>query len=276
MKSFLAALRRLGSRLAGVLIVLTVLRPCPRCACAAGPRAQVGQRRSERQVLPSLYDRYPHAGSAPRRAHRHAQRGRRPHRRHDAPPVAEHGRLPAAARTCAAGTGRADGSASTAPWNGWHGSRRSISCRSETTTTSRTATTGSRPARQAGALEIDADVTQLLVPGVTQPGQATLDASSLIGAAEVRQAGAGPPVADRRAAQRERRRTPASDLLDDRRERRRDRSADRCTWPDPTAVRRRDGRPIRILAVSDEPDPSLDSPVTRERTRARRPRHRRR
>ena len=46
-------------------------------------------------------------------------------------------------------------------------------------------------ARRAGAIEIDADVTQLLVPGVTQPGPATLDASSLVGAEEVRQAGQG-------------------------------------------------------------------------------------
>jgi len=46
-------------------------------------------------------------------------------------------------------------------------------------------------ARQAGAVEVDADVTQLIVPGVTRPGQATLDASSLVGASEVRQAGAG-------------------------------------------------------------------------------------
>jgi hypothetical protein len=44
---------------------------------------------------------------------------------------------------------------------------------------------------QAGGIEIDADVTQLLVPGITQPGQATLDASSLIGTDEVRQAAAG-------------------------------------------------------------------------------------
>ncbi len=36
-------------------------------------------------------------------------------------------------------------------------------------------------------------------------------------------------------------------------------------WPDPRPFSARDGRPIRILAVSDEPDPTLDSPVTRER-----------
>ena len=46
-------------------------------------------------------------------------------------------------------------------------------------------------ARRNGALEIDADVTQLILPGVTRPGQATLDTSSLVGNAEVRQAAAG-------------------------------------------------------------------------------------
>jgi len=37
------------------------------------------------------------------------------------------------------------------------------------------------------------------------------------------------------------------------------------TWPDPSPFVKRDGRPIRVLAVSDEPDPALDSAVTRER-----------
>ncbi len=41
-----------------------------------------------------------------------------------------------------------------------------------------------------GGIEIDADVTQLLLPG-TQPGRAMLDAGSLIGTDEVRQAGQG-------------------------------------------------------------------------------------
>ncbi|MEO7295409.1 MAG: metallophosphoesterase [Candidatus Limnocylindria bacterium] len=36
-------------------------------------------------------------------------------------------------------------------------------------------------------------------------------------------------------------------------------------WPDPQPFVSRGGRPIRILAVSDEPDPTLDSAVTRER-----------
>lgn len=38
----------------------------------------------------------------------------------------------------------------------------------------------------------------------------------------------------------------------------------RVPWPDPTPFDDRDGRPVRILALSDEPDPTLDSPGTRE------------
>jgi hypothetical protein len=38
----------------------------------------------------------------------------------------------------------------------------------------------------------------------------------------------------------------------------------RVRWPDPRPFVGRDGRPIRVLAVSDEPDPSLDSAATRE------------
>lgn len=36
------------------------------------------------------------------------------------------------------------------------------------------------------------------------------------------------------------------------------------TWPDPRLFAARGGRPVRILAVSDEPDPSLDSEATRD------------
>ncbi|MCV0404384.1 MAG: metallophosphoesterase [Chloroflexi bacterium] len=38
----------------------------------------------------------------------------------------------------------------------------------------------------------------------------------------------------------------------------------RLRWPDPAPFVGRDGAPIRLLAISDEPDPTLDSPVTRE------------
>lgn len=46
-------------------------------------------------------------------------------------------------------------------------------------------------AREAGAVEIDADVTQLMVPGIDRPGDSRLDRSTLIGAEEVRQAASG-------------------------------------------------------------------------------------
>ena len=36
-------------------------------------------------------------------------------------------------------------------------------------------------------------------------------------------------------------------------------------WPDPAPFAARQGRPIRILAVSDEPEPTLESAVNRER-----------
>jgi len=35
-------------------------------------------------------------------------------------------------------------------------------------------------------------------------------------------------------------------------------------WPDPALFAARNGRPVRILAVSDEPDPTLDSPASRD------------
>jgi hypothetical protein len=46
-------------------------------------------------------------------------------------------------------------------------------------------------AKRVGAVEIDADVTQLLVPGVTRPEHGSFDAASLYGAGEVRQAAEG-------------------------------------------------------------------------------------
>ncbi len=37
----------------------------------------------------------------------------------------------------------------------------------------------------------------------------------------------------------------------------------RVPWPDPDLFARRGGRPVRLLAVSDEPDPTLESPAVR-------------
>lgn len=46
-------------------------------------------------------------------------------------------------------------------------------------------------ARRAGAVEVDADVVQLVVPGMTQPGRARIGAGTLIGGESLRAAGAG-------------------------------------------------------------------------------------
>jgi hypothetical protein len=46
-------------------------------------------------------------------------------------------------------------------------------------------------ARQAGAVDIDADTTQLLLPGVANPERGWTDTSSVVGGEELRQAAAG-------------------------------------------------------------------------------------
>jgi hypothetical protein len=46
-------------------------------------------------------------------------------------------------------------------------------------------------ALRAGAIEIDADTTQLLMPGIRPPERGWTDASSVVGGEELRQAGAG-------------------------------------------------------------------------------------
>lgn len=189
MQSFLGALRRVGGRLADLLILVAVIG---RTRDAWRRRGRDGgrQRRSAREVLPSLYDRYPNAGSAPRR-------------RVGLQSV-DLDRIVGTVRHPSQNTGdflplphlRGQN------WLGrWQRISRAMD-RLERLPPIDLVQVGDdyyvtdghnriAAARRAGALEIDADVTQLLVPGVTQPGQATLDASSLIGAAEVRQAGEG-------------------------------------------------------------------------------------
>jgi hypothetical protein len=189
MQSFPAALRRVGGRLAGLLIVLALARRV-RDAWRRRGRVAGRQRRNAREVLPSLYDRYPGAGSAPRR-------------RVGLQSV-DLDRIVGTVRHPSQNTGDFLPLPHLRGQN-WLGRWQRISRAMErlerlppidlvqvgddyyvTDGHNRIAA-----ARRAGGLEIDADVTQLLLPGVTQPGQATLDASSLIGAAEVRQAGEG-------------------------------------------------------------------------------------
>ena len=189
MQSLLGALRRVGGRLADLLILVAVIG---RARDAWRRRGRDGgrQRRSAREVLPSLYDRYPNAGSAPRR-------------RVGLQSV-DLDRIVGTVRHPSQNTGdflplphlRGQN------WLGrWQRISRAMD-RMERLPPIDLVQVGDdyyvtdghnriAAARRAGGLEIDADVTQLLVPGVTQPGQATLDASSLIGAAEVRQAGEG-------------------------------------------------------------------------------------
>ena len=216
MQRVLSAARRIGGRLAGLLIVLALARRV-RDAWRRRGRVAGTQRRSGREVLPSLYDRYPGAGSAPRR--RIGLRSIDLDRivgtvRHPSQNTADFLPLP------------------NLRGQNWQGRWQRISRAMErlerlppidlvqvgddyyvTDGHNRIAA-----ARRAGGLEIDADVTLLLVPGVTQPGQATLDASSLIGAAEVRQAGEGRQsrtVEQRSASDAYSRRDLLSDMPDD-------------------------------------------------------------
>ncbi len=189
MSSILGAVRRTGARLTFLLVVPAAVGRA-RTAWLRRGRAPDRQRRRGRDVLPSLYDIHPTAGAAPRR--RIGLRHVEPHR--------------------IVGTTR-NPSQNTADFlplrhlrgENWRGRWQRITGAMDRLAMlppvelvlvgddyyvvdghNRVAA-----ARRAGAVEIDADVTQLLLPGLTQPGQATLDASSLLGADAVRRAGEG-------------------------------------------------------------------------------------
>jgi hypothetical protein len=189
LRRFLNLIRRSAGRLAD-LVVLVLLAGRVREALRRRASAVSRQRRVERAVLPSLLDRFPTATSAPRRPI--GLRGVPLDRivgtmRHPSQNTADFLPLP-----------RLRG----ANWLGrWQRITRAID-RLETLPPVELVQVGDdyyvvdghnrvAAALQAGGLELDADVTQLLIPGVTQPGQATFDASSLIGTDEVRQAARG-------------------------------------------------------------------------------------
>ena len=216
MQRLFAAIRRIGGRLAGLLIVLALARRV-RDAWQRRGREAGQQRRSAREVLPSLYDRYPGAGSA--------QRRRIGLRSVDLDGIVGTVRHPS----------QNTGDFLPLPnlrgqnWRGrWQRITRAME-RLERLPPIDVVQVGDdyyvtdghnriAAARRAGALAIDADVTQLLLPGVTRPGQPTLDASTLIGAAEVRQAGAGRQsrtVEQRSASDEYSRRDLLSDMPDD-------------------------------------------------------------
>jgi hypothetical protein len=182
-------LRRTAGRVTDLLLLWLLfgrVRDAVRHRTADGARA----RRAERDVLPSLLDRYPGAIAAPRR------------------PIG----LRSVPLDRIVGTMRhpSQNTADFLPlprlrgpnWRGrWQRITRAMD-RLETLPPVELVQVGEdyyvvdghnrvAAALQAGGVEIDADVTQLLIPGVTQPGQARFDASSLIGTDEIRQAAAG-------------------------------------------------------------------------------------
>jgi hypothetical protein len=209
MQSFFGALRRL----AGLFIAFAVLR---RVRDAWLRRGADG--RADRGVLPSLYDRHPAAGSAPRR-----RVGLQ---------AVDVDRIVGTMRHPSQNTGdfRPLPHLRGANWQGrWQRITRATDTLARLPPVDLVqvgeeyyVTDGHNrvaAARRSGADEIDADVTQLLVPGVEQPpGQATLDAGSLIGAVEVRQAGQGRQsrtVEQRSATDGYSRRDLAGDTRDD-------------------------------------------------------------
>ena len=188
MQSILSFLRGIGRRLVPILVVLAL---AGRAFRALRWRGDEGARqRRERNVLPSLYDLYPHAGAAPRR-----RIGLRTlpldqivgTARHPSQNTADFLPLP-----------YLRGQNWQGRWQRINGAMDRLAVLPPVELVqvgddyfvvdghNRVAA-----ALQAGAVDIDADVTQLLLPGVTQPGRATLDASSLVGAEQVRQAGQG-------------------------------------------------------------------------------------
>lgn len=154
-------------------------------------RAGAAERRSAvRNVLPSLYDRHPHARTAPRRPV-----GVRP---------VELDRIVGTARSPSQNT------ADFLPLPGlrgqnwrarWQRINRAMD-RLSVLPPIELVQVGDEyfvvdghnrvaAALRAGAVEIDADVVQLLVPGVRPSGGAVLDSTALIGTESVRQAGQG-------------------------------------------------------------------------------------
>ena len=189
MQRFFRFLRRSAGRLTDLLL-LVLLFGRVRGALRRRKTGADRQRRMERDVLPSLLDRYPGATAAPRRpvGLRSVPLDRIVGTmRHPSQNTADFLPLP-----------RLRG----ANWRGrWQRITRAMD-RLETLPPVDLVQVGDEyyvvdghnrvaAALQAGGLEIDADVTQLLIPGVTQPGQARFDASSLIGTDEIRQAARG-------------------------------------------------------------------------------------
>lgn len=190
MHTFVALARAAPRRLVALVVLLAVAVARIRERGARRRAASSGARAASRRVLPSLYDVHPAARTAPRR--------RIGLRSVDLERVAGTVRHPS----------QNTGDFLPLPYlrgENWRGRWQRITGavdRLETLPPVELVQVGDdyyvvdghnriAAAKRAGALEVDADVTQLLVPGMTRPGQATLDASSIVGAQEVRQAASG-------------------------------------------------------------------------------------
>ena len=189
MQRLFSFLRRSAGRLTDLLLLFLVAGRV-REALRRRKTGDGRQRRAERDALPSLLDRYPGAIAAPRRpvGLRSVPLDRIVGTmRHPSQNTADFLPLPRLRGT---------------NWRGrWQRITRAMD-RLETLPPVDLVQVGDEyyvvdghnrvaAARRAGGLEVDADVTQLLIPGVTQPGQARFDAASLIGTDEIRQAARG-------------------------------------------------------------------------------------
>ncbi|MGZ8475215.1 MAG: hypothetical protein ACXWWQ_03185 [Candidatus Limnocylindria bacterium] len=188
MSVLLAGLRWLITRLSVVLALATVLGRARDAWRRRGEDASQ-RRRDERDVLPSLFDRYPDAIRAPRR--RLGLRGTPLERivgtmRHPSQNTADFLPLP-----------KLRGQNWRARWQRINRAVDGLKVLPPVDLVqvgddywvedghNRVAA-----ARLAGAGEVDADITQLLLPGVTR-GQGTVEASTLVDSDVVRQAGRG-------------------------------------------------------------------------------------
>lgn len=189
MPVLISAARWLLARLS-LMLVLVALIGRAREAWRRRGLATGQRKRSEREVLPSLFDRYPSAIVAPRR--RVGLRGVPLERivgtmRHPSQNTADFLPLP-----------RLRGENWRARWQRINRALDGLAVLPPVDLVqigedfyvedghNRVAA-----ARLAGAGEVDADVTQLMLPGVSRPAQGTLEASSLVDSDVVRQAGRG-------------------------------------------------------------------------------------
>lgn len=189
MSLLFSAVRWLVTRLSVVLVLFAVLGRARDAWRRRGEDASQ-RRRDERDVLPSLFDRYPAATRAPRR--RLGLRGVPLERvvgtmRHPSQNTADFLPLP-----------KLRGENWRARWQRINRAMDALAVLPPVDLVQvgddywvEDGHNRIAAARLAGAAEVDADVTQLLLPGVSRPGHGTFEATTLVDSDVVRQAGQG-------------------------------------------------------------------------------------